>query len=198
MAMNGPAQSRPPIVPTTLGPATKVAFLGSQDGRAYAVDADTGQQLWASPQLPPAGSLIQASPKGSFATFGGIDRLMVGTRNSSADNQMHGLDLADGTIVWSFDNSVAQGGDGTGIGIISAGAPLDLANNRLYFASRARAGGSTDTVWCLSYSAGSVSKVWSRAIGDIDGATALYNGRIYAGTNTGQVHALDALTGADV
>ena len=59
LAMNGPAQSRPPIVPVAVGGATKVAFLGSHDQRVYAVDADSGQQLWLSPDL---GAMVPASP----------------------------------------------------------------------------------------------------------------------------------------
>ena len=198
LAMNGPAQSRPPIVPVPLMGATKVALLGSQDGRVYAVDASTGAMLWSSPDLPPAGGLIQGSPAGTFAAFGGLDVLMVGTRHATADNQVHGLDFADGTILWSFTNSVAQGGDGSGIGIISAKPSLDVAGNRLYFASRARAGGSQDTVWCISFDRNGASLLWSRAIGDVDGSPILSGGRLYVGTNSSEVHALDALDGSDL
>ena len=39
------------------GGASKVVFLGSQDGHVYAVDAETGAQLWVSGDL----GLVQAS-----------------------------------------------------------------------------------------------------------------------------------------
>ncbi len=192
VAMNGPAQARPPIVPIPLGLATEVAFLGSQDGHVYAVDADTGAELWVSLHL---GGMVQAAPAGMYAYYGfPYNLLMVGTRNAAGDNQFHGLDVAGGSILWSFDN----GGGAGGIGIISGGASLDLANSRVYFASRARSGGSSDTVWCLSFTDMGANKVWSRDVGNVDGSPILRGSRIYVGNNDGEVHALDALTGADL
>ncbi len=196
VAMNGPSQSRPPIVPIPLGGATKVAFLGSQDGRVYAVNADSGGQIWVSPAL---GGMIQAAPAGMYTAFGlPWDLLMIGTRNAAADNQFHGLDALGGTISWSFTNAVAQGGDDSGVGIISGGASLDFATNRAYFASRRRTGGSQHTVWCLAFTDTGANLVWSRDVGDVDGSPILRGGRLYVGNNSGEVHALDAATGADL
>ncbi|MEM7581767.1 MAG: S8 family serine peptidase [Acidobacteriota bacterium] len=192
LTMNGPAQERPPVVPISLGAASKVTFLGSQDRRIYAVDADTGSMLWQSSDL---GGQVQAAPGGMFTAFGGAhDLILAGMRNASGDSAFYGLNLADGSIAWSFDN----GGGANGIGIISASASLDIFGSRVYFASRAKPGGSNATVWCLSFDDTSASLLWSRALGDIDGSPLLHAGKIYVGTNSGQVHALDALTGADL
>ncbi|MEM7350943.1 MAG: S8 family serine peptidase [Acidobacteriota bacterium] len=192
MAMNGPAQARPPIVPIPLGGAAKVAFLGSQDHRVYAVNADDGQQIWASPDL---GGLVQASPAGLFTAFGGAhDLILVGTRHAAGNSAFHGLHLADGSIAWTFDN----GGGSSALGIIAGGASVDFFNQRVYFASRAKTGGSTHTLWCLSFDNTSASLLWSRALGDIDGSPILHQGRVYVGTNAGEVHALDAVTGVDL
>jgi hypothetical protein len=196
LAMNGPAQNRPPIVPVSVGGATKVAFLGSHDRRVYAVNADTGQQIWSSPDL---GAMVQAAPAGMFTAFGGsVDLLIVGTRTGSSGNSLHGLNLANGTIAWTFSNTVAQGGDDLGIGIISGTASIDYANSRAYFTSRRRSGGSANTVWCVSFNGSSVSLVWARSLADIDASPILHGGRLYVGTNSGEVHALDPANGADL
>src|SRR5205085_12389902 len=43
-----------------------------------------------------------------------------------------------------------------------------------------------------------VTKVWSRAIGDVDSAAIERSGRLYLGTTSGHVWALDSATGANV
>jgi outer membrane protein assembly factor BamB len=40
--------------------------------------------------------------------------------------------------------------------------------------------------------------VWARALADIDASPILHGGRLYVGTNSGEVHALDPATGADL
>ena len=163
--MNGPAQARPPVVPANvITGANQVIFLGSEDGHAYAMNAETGANLWQSPAL---GSILLASPSGIFTDFGGAyDLLFIGSRDATSDNLMYMLKPSDGSIMTSFDN----GGGANGMGIISSGATVDYANNRIYFASRERSGGSADTLWCLSFTGTAFTKVWSKPYGDIDGA----------------------------
>jgi hypothetical protein len=68
LAMNGPVQSRSPLVPTTVVPGTGlVSFLASQDGTVYAVNAYTGQLLWRSAVW---GEVLQGAPAGTFTAFG--------------------------------------------------------------------------------------------------------------------------------
>ena len=149
-----PAQSRAPVVPVTVGGASKVVFLGAQDGQVYAVDADTGTLVWPSPML---GDRVQAAPAGMFTTFGGAyDLILVGSRNSATDNIFYGLDLGTGSVSWMFDNLSGTGG----IGIISGGASVDYANDRVYFASRDRGGGSPSTLWCLDFDGASATLRW--------------------------------------
>lgn len=192
MAMNGPAQGRPPIVPTTAVPdASQVVFLGSEDGHAYAANAQTGAALWQSPVA--LANILLASPSGMFTDFGGSwNLLFIGSRDATTDNIMYALDPADGSVEYEFDN----GGGANGIGIISSAATVDYANNRIYFASRARAGGSSDTLWCLSFNGTGFTYEWSIALGDIDGAPVLYQGRLYVGNTSGTVFAIDPVTGA--
>jgi len=93
---------------------------------------------------------------------------------------------------------VVQGGDDLEIGVISGTASLDYAASRAYFASRQRSGGSSDTVWCVSFTDTDPTLVWARALGDIDASPILVGGKLYVGTNSGAVHALNAATGADL
>lgn len=192
-AMNGPSQDRPPVLPLSIVPgATKVVFVGSQDGYVYAFNGISGQELWSSPLL---GEMVQAAPAGIFTAYGGAyDLLLVGSRDAAGDNSFYGLNPADGTIAWTFNN----GGGSGGIGIISGTAAVDYSNDRVYFASRTRAGGSSNTLWCLSFTDAGATLLWARALGDIDGAPTLFNGRVYVGNNSGEVYAVNAVTGADV
>ncbi len=192
--MNGPAQSRPPVVPTTAvtGSSAQVIFLGSEDGHVYAVNAENGATLWQSPAL---GSMLLASPSGLFTDFGGSwSLLFVGSRDATADNVMYMLNPADGSIITQFDN----GGGTNGMGVISSGATVDYVNNRIYFASRERSGGSSDTLWCLSFTGTSFTKLWSKPYGDIDGAPVELGGRLYVGNNSGIVYAIDPSNGNEI
>ncbi len=190
--LGGPAQARPPVVSFSVGGGNGAAFLGSQDGRVYAVDSVTGALKWDEP----IASMVQAAPAGHFkyynpATF---DLILVGTRNGSGANSFDALDVHSGNPVWSFVNSAGQGGDGTSIGIISGGAAVDYPGNRAYFASRTHPTGSADTLWCVSFTGASVSRIGSQPLGNIDGSPILIlmNGRVYVGNNAGVVHALNA------
>lgn len=189
MAMNAPSQGRPLIRQVTVGSATRVAFVGSQDGRVYCVNADTGALVWTSPDL---GGPIQGSPVGTFTAYGHPYSLIyVGTRSTSSANRIHALNVSNGTIAWTFDN----GGVATpanAIGIVSGSLSVDPAASRVYFASRARTGGSPDTLWCLSFNASSASKVWSQAAGDVDGSVTKVGSRLYVGTTGGAVVARNA------
>ncbi|MFV1979850.1 MAG: ELWxxDGT repeat protein [Rhodothermia bacterium] len=194
-AMNAPAQGRPtvvdfgtPTVPDASGAST-VAFVGSQDGRVYAFDADTSVELWASPVL---GDAIQASPGGVFQIYGAsFDLVLVGTRTSTGASKLYGLDVLDGSVAWSFDNG-GESAPANAIGIISSQVWVDQSNSRVYFTSRARGGGSGQTVWCLDFTASSANFRWSAAVGSIDAAPTLWNGVVYVGDINGMVYAFDA------
>jgi outer membrane protein assembly factor BamB len=193
-SMNAPAQGRPIVISlptTTVGGAANVALVGSQDGRVYVFNADTGVQLWASEVL---GEAVQASPSADLTDYGGsYDLVLVGTRDPAGDSKFYGLDLATGATCWTFDN----GGGADGIGIISSQAWVEYGADRVYFTSRSKGGGSSDTVWCVSFDAVSASKVWSNDVGDIDTAPNLRDGVLYVGNTIGEVYALDAASGAE-
>ncbi|GMR22861.1 MAG: hypothetical protein BMS9Abin37_1238 [Acidobacteriota bacterium] len=192
--LGGPAQARPPVLPFTVGSAANgVALLGSQDGNVYAINADDGSQTWSQN----IATMVQAAPAGNFLFYDALakDVVLVGTRNSASANALVALNLNDGLPVWSFTNAATQGGDNTDIGIISGSVSVDYATRRLFFASRQRAGGSANTIWCIDFDSGSPSLVWARPIGDIDGSPILWGGVVYVGTNAGSLYGLDAATG---
>jgi hypothetical protein len=184
-AMNAPAQHRPPVVPLAEGPRV---FLASQDGYAYAIDATTGGVAWMSAKL---GDVLQASPAGLFSDLrpGAPNLLFVGTRNATSGNKLFALDPSTGASGSPFDN----GGGAGAIGIIT-GITVDYETNHVYFTSRASGAGSSDTVWCLDASGGTLVKLWSIPVGDIDGSPVLYQGRLYVGTNAGEVKAIDPVS----
>jgi len=191
-SMNAPAQGRPIVIPfptTRIGGASTVAFTGAQDGRVYAFNALTGALLWASPVL---GDAVQASPSIVSTDFGGsADLVLIGTRTPGGDSKVYGLNLADGSIAWSFDN----GGGASGFGIVSSQISADPAASRLWFTSRAKDGGSSDTLWCLRFTADSATRTWSVDAGDVDAAAIVRNGRLYVGNNAGEVYAMDPASG---
>ncbi len=196
LLMNAPSQGRPIPVsfPSfTVNGVGKVVYVTSQDGRVYVADALTGALLRASAQLCEG---IQHSPGAMLRDYGGAyDVLIVGTRNTTtgnpATNELIGLHPDTLAVLWRFDN-----GEGTnGIGIISGQPLVDYATNRVYFTSRQLAGGSSSTVWCLSFTETGATKVWEANVGSVDASVTLSNGTLYVGNLDGNVYALNASDG---
>lgn len=193
-AIGAPAQARPPVLGFAVGGSLQgVALLGSQNGSVHAVNAETGAPEW----VESIATIVQAAPAGNFKGFdpGAVDFVLVGTRNSSVPNSLVALDVNTGLPQWSFNNSVPQNGDGLGIGIISSSAAVHYATKRVYFASRARPGGSSDTVWALDFAANPPQLLWSTPVGNVDGSAVLFGSVLYVGTNSGALYALDAASG---
>ena len=193
--MLAPAQARPPVLGFPVGGASQgAALLGSQDGNVYAVDAGTGAREWARP----IATMVQAAPAGNFLAFHplALDFVLIGTRDAGGPNGLAALDVHTGTPQWSFVNATAQGGDDLAIGIISGGASVDYGTRRVFFASRAAGGGSSNTLWCVDFAQNPPRLVWSQPIGDVDGSPIFQGGRVYVGTNAGVLYALDATSGA--
>jgi len=189
--MSAASQARPPVPTVTIGGSPrKVVYLGAQDGRVYCIDANTGAQIWRTNALAPAGSIIQTSPRLS-ANFGLV---LVGTRLAGSDNIIYALNAATGATAWSFNN----GGGANGIGILTGDPSVDDSTNRAYFTSRARVGGSSGTVWCLSYNASSASNCagYPLSAGDIDSSMIQWGNKLYVGNNSGVVYSYNITTAA--
>jgi Tol biopolymer transport system component len=191
-----PIQGRPGVLTLSVGGATHTTFVGSQDGRVYAFDADRGARaggaLWYT--TPALGGMVQPGVAGMFTVFGGVgDHLLVGTRSSPSQAQFFALDPATGA---QRAGSPFTGG-GLLLGDINTTSSVDYNKSQVCFASFKFSGGADPSLWCLQLtSAGIGSSWWSRA--DPDGITAgpvERNGKVYVGDNSGQVWAFDASAG---
>lgn len=199
LLMNAPSQARIPVTNLTVDIAgtptlIRAGVVASQDGRVYLLNADTGALVWTSAVL---GEMLQAAPGGYVRAFDpnavklANDILIIGTRNSASANVIYGLNAATGAVLWSFDN----GGGGSAIGVINGAVMTDTPNRRVYFASRKHATGSTDTLWCLSFTASSASLIWSTDVGDIDSSPILKGTSLYVGNNAGTMHKFNVASG---
>jgi hypothetical protein len=196
--VDGPIQSRSPVVPITVNGASPVVYLGTQAGSVYAIDGVNGGAAAPTPWFPsPSTSIatdVQAAPAGMFTAFGGTyDYLLVGTRE--ADNEFVALNPMTGAEIDRFDNG------GTPIGIISGMASVDYSTDRVYFTSFEHPSGSPMTLWALQLGSSPVfTPAWAmpRALGSIASSPVLLGGRVYVGSPlpSGTLYSIDAATGA--
>jgi hypothetical protein len=151
-----PTAARPISLPDWATPTGEPwVLISSSTGRVSAVHASTGAIVWTSPSL---GRPVEASVCAMYTTIGGIDDIvMVGTADGRRSNRFYGLDLNDGSILWSFDN----GGGADRIGAIRGMCTVDYGRSQVYFTSKPARFGSQDTVWALSLDVGSATKLWS-------------------------------------
>jgi len=191
--MTQPAQARSPLVPTTSVPgATQVVLVGSQSGTVYAIDAVSGggaaaMPLWQSPPL--TGGVVLAAPAGIFQEFGAtLDRVLVGSWNSSGPSEFASLRTTDGGVQNSFSDP--------SLGIVSGMAAVAYPD-RVYFASRTF-GAGTRSLWCLALTpAFGPCAAWSSVpAGEVETSPVLRGGRIYLGDTSGVMRAFRESDGA--
>ena len=136
-------------------------------------------------------SVTYAMRQYGFSTLP-TDLVFVGTRNSSGANALVALDAQSGAERWRFTNSMLQGGNGQGIGIIAAMPAIDSQTRRLMFTSHTLSGGSAHTVWAIDFDASSSHLAWTADVGDAETTPMPRNGVVYVGNNAGQVYAFSA------
>lgn len=193
--MTLPSQARPPVVPFLVGTSPNeapngAAFVASQDGNVYVLDADDLGPVWTTS----VAESLNAAAAGIFAGFGSSkDWVLIGTRNTVGANGFHGIRVDDGSLDWFFDNSLALGGDGTPMGVILGGASVDYPGQRVFVGSWKGVGGMS-TIWALDISSTDDAVLdWSRDIGDVEASPVyLGGGKLVVGTKTSEVHLLDA------
>jgi outer membrane protein assembly factor BamB len=90
----GPASARASSVNVSSTPALSqdgsTVFFGADDGRIFAVDAETGEERW---------SFRAGGPIVGGGAVGSNDELFIG----SADGKLYALDGASGTLLWTFE-----------------------------------------------------------------------------------------------
>jgi Tol biopolymer transport system component len=194
----GVIQGRPPVLSLPVNGSARTTFVGSQDGRVYAFDADRGAGPGAGGALwyttPPLGDRVQSGVAGIFVGFGGIgNHLLVGTRNSSAASAFFALDPLTGQ---QRSGSPFSGG-GSPVGIVNTTASVDYALGQVYFTSWEYTAGVDPSLWCLKLTAGGLgSACWSVAgIGNITAGPVERNGVVYVGNDNGEVFAYYATGG---
>jgi outer membrane protein assembly factor BamB len=180
------------VVPFPVGGVAPngAAFVTSQDGTLYALDADTLSPVWTAP----AAEDLMGAATGLFSGFvpGAPNKVFVGTKNTIATNAFRAFDVETGTWSWDFDNS------GVPPGVILGGAAVDYSTKRAFFGSRLGTG--TKTIWAIDVSGATPMLVWSQNIGEIDTSPVLVPGSprlLVVGTNAGLVHLLNADTTGD-
>src|SRR3972149_1908064 len=146
-------------------------------------------------------STPRAAPRGGLSPGGGGEPAAILIGTSAADNNVfHALDPATGAVVHTFGPA-----DGfPGIGRISGMAVVDyrrLPQNRVYFATLNTGAGDPRTLWCLELGLagpGTFRFKWGGDGGEISGSPVLRNGRIYVGTDAGEVLSMRAADGLDI
>ena len=149
-------------------------YLPTFDGRFYALDADTGKQIWA-----------RRTNRCGWATPAVWKRLVIVTfigRRAACNDSVPGKDgivvayrAGDGTIAWQRTTGLNES------------SPL-VVGGRVYV------GDWNGTIWSLDARTGRTR--WRfRADGRIKGSLAFAGGRVFVGAYDGRVYAVDARSG---
>ncbi len=164
-----------------------VAYVGSTDGKLYAIDAGTGAQKWAFA----TGARIASSP----AISNGVVFF------ESYDGKLYAVDAVSGALKWSF----ATGGERRyAAKHLHGSLPVDetmpdpfdtflsspaVADGDVYF------GSGDGNVYALDAASGGLK--WKFETGDVVHASpAFSDGMLFIGSWDSYFYALDALTGA--
>jgi outer membrane protein assembly factor BamB len=207
----GPVQTRPSVVaqadssvadcdPLTLGnQPCDLYYVGSNDGRVYAFNAVTGQQIWATPAPPSVGALVGVGgsiqggvavqlrkfANSAFQTATTSDLLFVGTRETSATaNTVYALNGSTGAIVWAFSPGNLDG--------VNSTPAVDYTNNVVWVSSLSN-GNTQPSLWKIDALAGTLMPSGSfSGLGDISGSPTLNfdNRVVYAVADSGDLHAV--------
>ena len=155
--------------------ANGIVYVGSGDGNVYAINAQSGQRVWAFH----TGNVVHASPAVADGT------VYVG----SWDTYFYALDAASGKMKWRFktgEDSVIS----NQTGIQSSAA---VANGVVYFGCR------DSKLYALDAQSGTQKWSFDNKGSWVVSSPAIHNGVVYFVTSDSRMlHALDATTGQPV
>jgi len=188
------AQSSPAVV-------DGVVYVGPDNGSVYALNADTGDQLWSyntgvqfdSPAVA-NGVVYVGSSNGNLYALNASTGAKLWSY-ATGDQVYSSPAVANGVVYFgSFDHNVYALNATTGVKLWSydTGGQIDsspaVANGVVYI-------GSSVNLYALN--AGTGAKLWSYATGgSVLSSPAVANGVVYVGSFDGNVYALNANTGA--
>jgi outer membrane protein assembly factor BamB len=152
--------------------AGKTAYVGSSDGKVYALNGTTGSQLWS--------SSLAGSPGG-----GGLSRPAVADGAvyiASENGKVYALNAATGGQLWSY----STGGTGFSNPVVIDGTVYIGSNDGKVYALNAATG---SVRWASPLEAKSASSYGFSG-------PAVANGSVYVGGDNDKVYALNAATGS--
>ncbi|MFO1338366.1 MAG: PQQ-binding-like beta-propeller repeat protein [Burkholderiaceae bacterium] len=169
--------------------ADGVVYIGSDDGKLYALDAATGRQRW----QHRTGGPVSSSP----AVAGGLVYVL------SYDGRLHALDAASGAMRWKFATEGERRFEARGLnGMQPRGQtfadPFDCYLSSPVVAGGAVLFGSSDGhVYALDAASGALR--WKFRTGDVVHASpAVADGRVFVGSWDGRFYALDLASGREL
>jgi outer membrane protein assembly factor BamB len=157
-----------------------IVLFGSRDGSLYAVEAETGSELW---RYPTEGQ-IWSSPAVADGT------VFVG----SADGSLHAVDLASGEPRWRYDTDGRSHASAEfGFDRRTIQSSPSVADGRVFFGSR------DGHVYAVEAETGSLAWRFDQEVSWCVTSPAVESGVVYAGSSDGNfAQALDAQSGEEL
>jgi len=162
-------------------------FIASSTGYMYSLDADDGSENWK--------TLIGGSPDSPITVVNG--KVYSGTHNfGTSSPTLVALNETDGSIAWTYDYHSYHSGvvgmiNSNGVAVVDGDGDSDL---EVYFGVYNWQGVGPQAV-CLDEATG--NEVWAVSInGNSTSTPAVHNGKVFIGSDDGNLYALDASDGS--
>ena len=164
-----------------------VVYIGSYDGKVYALNANNGIQLW----NYTAGATVESSP----AVVNGV--VYIGSEVSTVLNgnyfgSVYALNATNGNKLWNYTTgnyyNYVESSPAVVGGVVYIGSSEGITPEPPTFAS-------AGNVYALNATNG--DKLWNYTTGsNVDSSPAVVDGVVYVGSGNGNVYALNASSGA--
>jgi hypothetical protein len=204
-------------------PCTACSYVvgGDQSGKVYSVDELTGNTKW-SVDFSAAGlnranniqaavaAQLRADSDAAFQSAYTADVVFAASRNTGAtncgaatnNNKVFAINMADGTVLWTFNNTCAAAPAGGAMDYVTGMPYVDYARNRLYVTS-GDAGATQRSLWIIKTVDGEgvlkgqvMTCAACSGLGALDSSPTLGSdgNTLYFGNITGRLYAFDVNT----